>query len=136
MAKKAIFDKASARRIARIVRDGEAEAEASSYPAGDYAAVAQLGVSRRVRLAEDHPGKDIVFNVYLEIGWDKGSHAPIFSSDTVKAIDLDEGVPAVAKDGQFFATPRASDAHGYVWVLGTGDCEPTTTTTTTTTTAP
>lgn len=121
MAKGVYFSRESADRIARDTRRREGLVDALGNPIG-HAAVPQLNVWRRVRLAEDHPGKGVLMDVYIEMAWDAANHTPIFDETrTLKALDPFSCYCAGEGD-TYWATPRASDAHGYVWIIQRRRC--------------
>jgi len=73
-------------------------------------------------LAENHPGRGVVFEVYLGT-WDPDEHDYCFGGDPVKAIDWRYEVPypdAGARGQGYFKT---STAHGRILIPIDMDCE-------------
>jgi len=78
----------------------------------------------RCCLAEDHPGRGIVFEVYPGT-WSSATHSWTYSAEKEKAIDWwysDTGpYPLAGATGIF--VPRASDEYGTIYAAVSGDCD-------------
>jgi hypothetical protein len=74
-------------------------------------------------LAEDHPGRGIVFDVYVGT-WDSATHDWTYpGTATYKAIDWRYGVPYPTQGAQGLAEWRDSDVYDDVLEVTSLDCE-------------
>lgn len=77
----------------------------------------------RFELAEDHPGRGVVFGIYKGT-WSESTHAYTYNSGTeFKGIDWFNGTtyPAIGATGLFL--PKKSDTYGTIYEVVTMDCE-------------
>jgi len=89
---------------------------ASSPPLPGFALI-------RFCLAEDHPGRGIVFDIYLGV-WDSSAHKWLYPDCTIyKCIDWDYGVPTPDTGARGFGMWKASDTHGQILHVLTMDCD-------------
>jgi len=76
-------------------------------------------------LAESHPGRNVVFGIWLGV-WSSASHEWGYSDDdanSVPAIDWRYGVPYPGQGSTGLFTPRSSDEYGIIWECVALDCE-------------
>jgi len=79
---------------------------------------------RRFCLAEDHPGRGIVFDAYKG-EWDPADHEWVFSGTTVKCIDwwYSAGGPYPDAGATGLMIARPSDDYGTIYEVVTMDCD-------------
>jgi hypothetical protein len=86
------------------------------------ASIPRVG-STGVFLAEDHPGRGIVFDVYVGT-WNSATHDwEYVGTATYKAIDWRYGVPYPTQGAQGLAEWRSSDSYGDILEITSLDCE-------------
>ncbi len=118
------FDEQSAGRISTSVRYTERQTRNSRSQRGRWGGPRGRRLIRFC-LAENHPGKDIVFEVYIGV-WDPATHEWDFQgceiTDKEKAIDKDSGVPEPNEGAQGWGLWMPSDEHGRILHVVTMDC--------------
>lgn len=73
-------------------------------------------------LAENHPGRGIVFDLALG-RWEKADDEWIYDAGIVKAIDWRYGVPYPAMYATGLFERRLSEDHGWIWECVSLDCD-------------
>ncbi len=116
------FDQQSAGRISTSVRRTERQTRNMRSRRGRWGSP-RGGRLIRFCLAEDHPGRGIVFEVYLGV-WNSATHSWSFDcSVTVKAIDWFNGGTHPDAGAQGWGVWKPSDEHGRILASVEIDCE-------------
>ena len=119
------FDEQSAGRISTSVRYTERRTRNSRSRRGRWGNP-RGGRLIRFCLAENHPGRGIVFEVYLGV-WDPSDHTWSFqgcsASDKEKAIDWFNGGTHPDVGAQGWGVWKPSDEHGRILASVEIDCE-------------